>query len=38
MTKLGTAQNVTDDAEKLLKRKPITFKQYVEDYRQSFLK
>lgn len=38
MTKLGTAQNVTDDAEKLLKRKPITFRQYVEDYQQYFLK
>lgn len=38
MTKLGTAQNVTDDVEKLLGHKPISFKQYVEDYKQYFQK
>ena len=27
MTKLGTAKNVTVDAEKLLNRKPITFRE-----------
>ena len=37
MTKLGTAKNVTDDAEKLLNRKPITFRKYVEDHKQYFL-
>ena len=37
MTKLGTAKNVTDDAEKLLNRKPITFREYVEDHKQYFL-
>jgi uncharacterized protein YbjT (DUF2867 family) len=37
MTKLGTAQKVTEDAERLLKRKPITFKQYVEDHISFFL-
>ena len=38
MTKLGTAQNVTDDVEKILGRNPISFKQYVEDYKQYFKK
>lgn len=38
LTKLGTAQKVTDEAEKLLKRKPISFRKYVEDYKQEFLK
>ena len=37
MTKLGTAKNVTDDAEKLLNRKPITFREYVEDHKQYFI-
>lgn len=36
MTKLRTAQKVTNDAERLLKRKPISFKQYVEDYQEYF--
>jgi uncharacterized protein YbjT (DUF2867 family) len=38
MTKLGTARNVTDDAEKILGRKPIRFQQYVEDYKHHFKK
>ncbi|MEW9052135.1 MAG: SDR family oxidoreductase [Neobacillus sp.] len=38
MTKLGTARNVTDDVEKILGRKPIRFKQYVEDYKHHFNK
>ncbi|WP_338471656.1 hypothetical protein R4Z10_02460 [Niallia sp. XMNu-256] len=38
MTKLGTAQLVTDDTEQLLGRKPIRFKQYVEDYKLQFRK
>ena len=38
MTKVGTAQIVTDDAEKLLGHKPIGFKQYVEDYQRYFQK
>jgi len=37
MTKLGTAQKVTDDVEKILGHKPISFKQCVEDYKQYFL-
>jgi uncharacterized protein YbjT (DUF2867 family) len=36
MTKLGTAKNVTDTVEKLLKRKPITFREYVEDHHHFF--
>ncbi|GAA0435744.1 SDR family oxidoreductase [Lentibacillus halophilus] len=36
MTKLGTAEKVTDEAEKLLGRKPITFRQYVEDHAEFF--
>lgn len=36
MTKLGTAQKVTDDAERILNRKPITFKQYAVDYQRYF--
>ena len=37
MTKLRTAKNVTEDAEKLLNRKPITFREYIEDHKQYFL-
>lgn len=33
MTKLGTAELVTGEAERLLKRRPITFKQYAEDHK-----
>jgi uncharacterized protein YbjT (DUF2867 family) len=36
VTKLGTAKNVTDTTEKLLKRKPISFRKYVEDHQQWF--
>jgi uncharacterized protein YbjT (DUF2867 family) len=36
MTKLGTAKDVTDTIELLLKRKPITFRQYVIDHKQWF--
>ncbi|OLS40042.1 SDR family oxidoreductase [Bacillus sp. MRMR6] len=36
MTKLGTARHTTQEAEKILKRKPITFKQYIEDHKQYF--
>lgn len=32
MTKLGTAKRVTDDLEKIIGRKPTSFKKYVEDY------
>ncbi|MEH7110998.1 SDR family oxidoreductase [Neobacillus niacini] len=38
MTKLGTAQTVTGTVEKLLNRKPITFRQYVESHRNYFQK
>ncbi|MGJ7921661.1 SDR family oxidoreductase [Neobacillus sp. LXY-4] len=38
MTKLGTAKSVTDTTETLLKRKPFTFKQYVEDHKEFFKK
>ena len=37
MTKLGTAKNVTDDVEKLLNHKSITFREYVEDHKQYFV-
>ena len=36
MTKLGTAKNVTDTTQKLLKRKPNSFKKYIEDHQQWF--
>lgn len=36
MTRLGTAKNVTDTVERLLKRKPITLRQYVKDYQHFF--
>ncbi|WHX98724.1 SDR family oxidoreductase [Neobacillus sp. DY30] len=36
MTRLGNAKNVTDKVERLLKRKPITFRQYVKDYQHFF--
>ena len=36
MTKLGTAKKVTDVAEKLLQRKPNSFRDYVEDYKKDF--
>lgn len=34
MTKLGTAKSITPTAEKLLGRKPISFRQYAEDHKQ----
>jgi hypothetical protein len=37
LTKLRTAKNVTEDAEKLLNCKPITFREYVEDHKQYFM-
>lgn len=37
MTRLGTAEKITGEAERLLQRKPITFRQYVEDYQSCFL-
>lgn len=37
MTKLRTAEKITDDAEVLLKRRPISFQQYVEDHKHYWL-
>jgi len=37
MTKLRTAELVTAEAEGLLKRRPITFKQYAEDHKHCWL-
>lgn len=34
--KLGMAKRITDDLEKILKRKPITLRQFVKDYHQHF--
>ncbi len=36
-TKLGTASKVTNDMEELIGRKPITMKQYAEDYREMWI-
>jgi uncharacterized protein YbjT (DUF2867 family) len=36
-TRFGMAQSVTDEVERLLGRKPITFKQFTEDYRDAWL-
>lgn len=33
-TRFGMAKSVTDDVERLTGRKPITFRQYVQDYRE----
>lgn len=37
MTKLGTAKTITNTTEMLLKRPPISFKQYVEDHKKDFI-
>ncbi len=37
MTKLGTAKLVTSETEKLLKRKPISFKQFAENHKNCWL-
>ena len=34
MTKLGTAKDITNDLKTLLGREPISFKQYVTDYKE----
>ncbi|QOR64609.1 SDR family oxidoreductase [Cytobacillus suaedae] len=36
MTRLGTAEKTTDDLEKLLKRKPISFEQYAKDFQEEW--
>ncbi len=36
LTSLGTAEKTTDDVEKLLKRKPITFEQYAKDFQEEW--
>lgn len=33
MTRLGTAKDITDDLEKMIGRKPISFKQYAIDHK-----
>lgn len=35
-TRFGMAESVTDEVEKLTGRKPISFKQYVMDYKESW--
>lgn len=37
MTRMGTANRVTSEVEQLLGRAPITLRQYVQDYRQTWL-
>ena len=37
MTKLGTAKDITYDLERIIQREPISFKQYVEDHKDSWL-
>jgi hypothetical protein len=36
LTKMGTAEKVTDDLEKVLQRKPMTFKQFVRDHKNTW--
>ena len=36
-TRFGMADMVTDEVERLIGRKPITFKQYAEDYKDAWL-
>ena len=36
-TRFGMAETVTNEVERLLGRKPISFKQYTEDYREAWL-
>jgi len=36
-TRLGLAEPITDEVEKLTGHKPITFRQYVLDYRQMWM-
>jgi uncharacterized protein YbjT (DUF2867 family) len=36
-TRFGMADRVTNEVERLTGRKPITFKQYVQDYRQAWI-
>ena len=36
-TRFGMAKTVTDEVERLLGRKPISFKQYTADYREAWL-
>ncbi|NMD70917.1 SDR family oxidoreductase [Bacillus sp. DNRA2] len=38
MTRFGTAEKITETTENLLKRKPITFREYVEDFKEDFQK
>jgi uncharacterized protein YbjT (DUF2867 family) len=37
MTKLGTAKSVTPETERLLKRRPISFRQYAEDHKSYWI-
>ncbi|MFN7249312.1 MAG: SDR family oxidoreductase [Anaerobacillus sp.] len=36
LTKMGTAEKVTDDLERVMQRKPITFKQFVRDHKNTW--
>ncbi|MFX3632446.1 MAG: hypothetical protein ACE3L7_22785 [Candidatus Pristimantibacillus sp.] len=35
--KIGFAKKVTPDLERLLRRKPISMRQYIQDYKDEFL-
>lgn len=37
-TRLGMAEPITDDVERLTGKKPITFRQYAQDYRDAWTK
>jgi hypothetical protein len=36
-TRFGMAESVTNQVEKLTGKKPITFRQYTNDYKQSWI-
>ncbi|MFD1638143.1 hypothetical protein [Evansella tamaricis] len=36
LTRLGTAEKVTDDVKNILKRDPISFEQYAMDFQETW--
>ena len=36
-TRFGMAEPITDEVERLIGRKPITFRQYVMDYKDAWM-
>jgi hypothetical protein len=36
-TRFGMAEPVTNEVEKLIGKKPITFREYANDYRESWI-